>query len=149
MITAFSGTSSERKTTIRSRKDRISTAPKKYGSRPPRKLAKSTLIGVDPVTSTSVPVASSAVGRTSSRSRFTSSVVASSCGPVVGTTFHSTAVGFSGSLGTGGVTTTTPGSAATASVTALRASRSPAPSTSATSRNGPLKPSPKPSTSRS
>ena len=36
MITALSGTSSERNTTISRMKLRISTAPMRYGSRPPR-----------------------------------------------------------------------------------------------------------------
>jgi hypothetical protein len=41
MITALSGTSSDRNTTISSRNDSVRTARKKYGNRTERTLAKS------------------------------------------------------------------------------------------------------------
>ncbi len=47
MMTAFSGTSSERNTSINSRKLRMSTAPMRSGSRPPSQSAKSMLAGVE------------------------------------------------------------------------------------------------------
>ena len=48
MITAFSGTSSERNTTISSRNDSASTAPKKYGKRDARYAEKSTFTATAP-----------------------------------------------------------------------------------------------------
>ena len=88
MITAFSGTSSDRNTTIISRKDTSSTARKKYGIRELSRLEKSTVAGTCPVTATSLPSAASPSTSTSSRSRCTSSVVASSCGEVSGMMNH-------------------------------------------------------------
>ena len=101
MITALSGTSSDRNTTISSRNDSASTAPKKIGIRSPMYGDMSTLAATSPVTSTSAPAASSIGGSTSSRRRLTSVVVASSCGPPTGVTSQRTAVGSSGSLGCG------------------------------------------------
>ena len=123
MITAFSGTSSERNTTISSRNDSASTAPKKYGSRDARYAEKSTLHR-DGARDRDVD-ARRALGRWQH-------VVAQavhelggglSCGAVVGTTFHSTAVGSSGLLRIAGDAKATPGSAATASCTASERGR--------------------------
>ena len=85
MTTALSGTRSERKTTIRSRNDNASTAPKKTNVRRARKSVKSMLAAAVPVTLTSSAVPAIAAGMTSSRRVLTSSVVAASWGAVVGT----------------------------------------------------------------
>jgi 2-keto-3-deoxy-galactonokinase len=85
MITAFSGTRSDRKTTIKSRNDKASTAAKKTGMRPARKSVKSMLAAAVPVTVTSSAVPAIAAGMMSPRRLVTSSVVAASWGAVVGT----------------------------------------------------------------
>ena len=54
---------------------------------------KSTPMATPPATATSSPVPAVAAGSTSSRSRLTRSVVAASCGAVVGITRHNAAVG--------------------------------------------------------
>src|SRR5918995_2216254 len=148
MITAFSGTSSDRNTTMSNRNDSDSTAAKNQGSRASRKSEKSRLTATLPVTLTSAPVASSTGGSTSPRSRSTSSVVASSWGELVGTACQITAAGSSGSLGWGSDTDSTPGSAATTSPMASRSAGSVPSGSSAASVSGPLNPGPKPSTNR-
>ena len=70
MTTALSGTRSERKTTIRSRNDNASTAPKKTKVRRARKSVKSMLAAAVPVTLTSSVVPAMAAGMTSSRRVF-------------------------------------------------------------------------------
>ena len=111
------------------------------------------LVAERPVTSTSSPVPATAAGMTSSRSDLIRSVVASSCGPVVGTRFMRYAWGAAGSSGSAGVTAATPGVRAS-----VRCSSTTAPAGSpvdsegpgtAVIRNGPLKPSPKASAVRS
>ena len=147
ITTALSGTSNDRKTTIRSRNDRPSTAAKNHGSRAARYSVKSTPMATPPATATSSPVPSVVGGRMSDRKRLTRSVVSASCGAVVGITRHSAAV--SPSLEMGGLTNATPGSAWMASDTACRAAGSVPSGTSLASTRVPLKPGPNPSASRS
>ena len=83
-MTALSGSTSERKTTISNRKDRTSTAPITTKSRWPRKLAASMLPAVSPPTCASTPVPATTGGITSLRSVCTSCSVCADCGDVVG-----------------------------------------------------------------
>ena len=85
MITALSGTRSDRKTTIRSRNDNASTAAKKTGMRPARKSVKSMLAAAVPVNFTSSAVPAIAAGMMSSRQAGDEFRVAASWGAVVGT----------------------------------------------------------------
>src|SRR3954465_7756590 len=82
MITAFSGTSTERNTAINNRKLSTNTAPMKIGNRDDISVEKSTFEAVCPPTCASSVVA----GSTVSRRRCTRSDVAASCGAVVGIT---------------------------------------------------------------
>ncbi len=86
MITALSGTRSERNTIMRSRNDSASTAAKKANVRRARNSVKSMLAAAVPVTLTSSHVPAVAAGMTSSRNVVTSVLVASSWGAVVGNT---------------------------------------------------------------
>ena len=78
MMTALSGTSTERNTIISSRNDSESTATKKIGIRFARYELKSMLAATAPDTLTTTPVPSVAAGITSSRSELTRLAVASS-----------------------------------------------------------------------
>ena len=80
MITALSGTSTLRNTAINNRNESDNTPTKSNGMRPPMPSAKSTLAAVKPPTFASTPVD----GMKSFRSVRMRSVVASSCGAVVG-----------------------------------------------------------------
>src|SRR3954468_3715282 len=102
-----------------------------------------------PEISTSTLAARSFGGSTLLRRRLTRSVVALSCGPVLGTTVQMAAVAPDGLLGRGGDANATPGSAATAVVMACSDAGSVFFGSSATMTSGPLKPAPNPSTSRS
>ena len=83
-MTALSGSTNERNTTMRRRKERIKTAPITMKRRWPRKLAASMLAAVCPPTcaSTSVPLVMG--GMTSLRSVWTSVSVCCDWGDVVG-----------------------------------------------------------------
>ncbi len=83
-MTALSGRTTERKTTISKMKDRISTAPMTTKSRLPRKAAASMRAAVSPPTCalTSVPLTTG--GITSERRVCTSVSVCADWGDVVG-----------------------------------------------------------------
>ena len=102
MITALRGTRSDRNTTINNRKDNVEHDADENWEPCREVLGEVHRAATPPETGTSSPVPSVASGSTSSRSRMTSSVVASSCGAVVGNNLHTTAVVASGSLGIAG-----------------------------------------------
>ena len=108
MITAFSGTSTLRNTTISSRNDSSSTTPdeeRQHARTCSRRSRRRRRAARRPARSTSVPA--TAGGTTSSRRRSTRSSVASSCGDVVGNTCMIAAS--PAALGCGGVANATPG----------------------------------------
>ena len=84
MMTALSGSTSERNTTMRRRNERIRTAPITTKRRWPRKLAASMLAAVCPPTCASTLVPATTGGMTSLRSVWTSASVWDDCGEVVG-----------------------------------------------------------------
>ena len=145
MITAFSGTSSDRNTSMSSTKLRSRIVTNMYGSRCPSVSARSTPMAVWPPTCTSSPVPAVAAGTTSSRRRCTSSVVLTSCGALFGTTTSITPLSLARSTGTAA----TSRSCWTAARSFSAAARSAGVVASPASSNGPLKPGPKPSVSRS
>ena len=83
-MTALSGSTSERNTTIRRRNERIRTAPITMKRRWPRKLAASMLAAVCPPTCASTPVPFVMGGMTSLRRVCTSVSVSCDWGDVVG-----------------------------------------------------------------
>ena len=83
-MTAFTGTTSERNTTINSRNDRARTTTIRTGSREAILSAKSLNVAVIPPTRAVTPVPCMASGTIVVRSRLTRSPVAESCGEVVG-----------------------------------------------------------------
>ena len=147
ITTALSGTSTERNTTSSRMKLSSRTAPMNHGSRADKTWAKSTPEAVWPPTWAASPEPSAAAGRTSSRRVRTSSSVRSDCGESAGKAW-ATAMAPDGLL-TGGVTSTTPGVAATASRTPGTAAAAEASGVSMTRVSGPLTPAPKPSASQS
>ena len=84
ITTAFSGTSTERKTAISSSADSNTTTPMNSGSFSAIALPKSSKIALTPPTCSWAPVRCSIGGITSPRMWSSSSVVASLCGEVVG-----------------------------------------------------------------
>jgi len=84
MIAALIGITTERKTTSSNRALSRTTTPTKSGSLEATTREKSSVEAVKPPTSTCAPVLRWTGGRTSSRRRFSVSVVAASCGPVRG-----------------------------------------------------------------
>ena len=78
MTTAFSGTRTERKTIIRSRKDMSSTPPKNSGNLDATPSVVSTFAGTTPPRSTVRPVSMVAAGMASSRSNPTRFCVSTS-----------------------------------------------------------------------
>ena len=90
ITTALSGTSRDRNTSISSRKERPSTTPMKRGKRAVRYSEKSTVAATAPDGDVPAPYPV-AFGRTSSRRRYTRSVVDLSCGAVVGKSRHNAA----------------------------------------------------------
>jgi hypothetical protein len=143
--TAFSGTTTERKTSTSNRNDSASTAVTKAGRRSVVRRPTSARLAAAPPTCALAGPRPIAPGSTPARSRATVSAVARSCGPVVGNT---TSVAIPVARSTrAGATDATPGSAATAPATRSVTRGSPAGSTATTS--GPLVPGPKPSATRS
>ena len=106
MTAALRATASERNTDISSRNDRTTTPPMNSGSRLAVSSLSSMNAAVVPPTDASAPVPPTAPGSTSSRSVCTRLSVASSCGPVVGTTVSTAAS--PASLSAGGNTVATP-----------------------------------------
>ena len=84
MIAAFTGTSSDRNTTINKSAERRTTIPMNTGSFDAKMFARSIVAGVKPPISVVVAVCLSSAGTTVSLKWFTRSVVAASCGAVVG-----------------------------------------------------------------
>ena len=88
MITALRGTTKDRKTIIKRRNDRPSTAEKNTMSRLPRKSEKSMSAATGPVTSGRMVEPSTALGTISSRRAFTRSSVSASWGRSRGLDLH-------------------------------------------------------------
>jgi len=126
MMTALSGTSTERNTIISRRNDSDSTATKKIGIRFARYELKSMFAATAPDTLTTTSVPSVTDGTTSLRSEFTRSTVASSCGPVVGVSLMMAASAVVGSpvFGSGPTTSATPSVAASVAVSSASTGRS-------------------------
>ena len=126
MMTALSGTSTERNTIISSRNDSVSTAAKKNGIRSARYELKSMFAATEPDTLTTRSMPSVAAGTMSSRSEVTRSAVASSCGPVVGVSRMIAASAVAGSpvSGIGPTTSATPSVAASEAVNSASTRRS-------------------------
>ena len=151
MIAALTATASERNTDMSRTNDSRTTPPINHGSRLAVCSLSSMKAAVVPPTDASTPVPATAAGMTSSRSVCTRSSVASSCGPVVGTTDMTAAS--PRSFSTGGTTVATPSVAAASAASRPTASEAvaalPAPARSTATRNGPLAPGPKLSLMRS
>src|SRR5437660_7596155 len=112
MTAALSGTRIERKTIIRRMKLRATTAAMNSGRRLAMRAERSMNTAVEPVTKAVAPLPCVAAGRTESRRRRTTALVAASWGDDFGIAF-STAVLAEG-LRAGGLTAATSGSPLTA-----------------------------------
>jgi hypothetical protein len=150
MTAALRATTSERNTDISSRNDRTTTPPMISGRRPAVASLSSMNAAVVPPTDASAPVPATAPGSTWSRSVCTRRSVASSCGPVVGTTVSTAAS--PASLSAGGNTAATPSVAcrspamrSTVRATDPASLAAPPLRRSTATSNGPFAPGPKPS----
>ena len=148
MITAFSGTMSERNTIINSRNDTASTAPMNIGSRSLSVWPSSSNAAVAPPTKARTPVPAVAAGSTLVSSRLMRSTVFWSWGDVVGKTiiWVTSDPAFSG---IGPMTWATPSVDRAASASAGSAAAPAASGTLMATNSGPLNPFPNPSDSRS
>ena len=138
---AFNGTSTERKTSISTRNDSPTTAPRNQGIRWCNRDDTSSIRAVEPVTDAVTSEPSIAAGMVSLRMRRSSSLVRSSCGEVVGMT---PMMAMSpASLVSGSLTDATPASLASAVETSsIRRTGIREPSVSRTTSSGPFRPGP-------